>query len=76
MNNFQSVIRNNAAIANEVARTGRLVNDDDRGFMPFRPKSQQTVQKERQEAKYTSRRNICDRCFTAKSVSGNHDCDD
>jgi hypothetical protein len=75
MNNTLNVIRNNHAIANEFARTGRLVNKDE-GFRPFRPKSRQTVQKERAEARYTSRRNICDRCFTAKSVSGNHDCDD
>lgn len=75
MNNTLNVIRNNPAIANEFARTGRLVNRDE-GFRPFRPKSQQTVQKERIEARYTSRRNICPHCFTAKSSSGTCGCDD
>lgn len=65
----QALFFNSSTIANEFAKTGRIVNKKS-GFFPTKPKSQATIQKERIEAKYTSRKNICEVCFTAKSNVG------
>lgn len=45
-----------------------------KGFFA-KPKSQETIQKERATARYESRKNICLSCFQAKSITGACACD-
>lgn len=73
MSNFTSILANNTHIAAEFGRTGRMVNPQSKGFAP-KPKSQETVQKERIEMRHNSRRNVCGECFTTKSKTGVCNC--
>ena len=53
----------------------RQNNKDEEMKFFGKKKSDETIQKEKSERKYTSRKNICKDCFVAKSMNGECNCD-
>lgn len=79
MLNTRDVCRNNNSIANDYYK-GAINNTqytrESKGFFMKR-KSGATKTLENNEARYTSRRNVCDKCFMTKSVAnGTCSCDE
>lgn len=53
-----------------LASNPRALDDrSSKGFF-YKKKSKETIAKEKAEAKYTSRKNVCDGCWQAKSSIG------
>ena len=79
MKNTYNACSKNSAIAAEWGKLGRLKDkrDEATGYGgPRKAAGQQTLQAREAERKYTSRKNICGTCFTARSVTGTCGCED